>query len=385
LLGDGGAPGADIAPLHAYIAALVAALDGAPGAAVALLAAAGPLLTDGTAAEQADAMAGIANVAKQLDDPATELVARRQAISAQRAAGEERESLVSLSVMLYNLAMLHIRQDNHAAAVPLLEEVVALDQRTGHPDLESDRAALEQARRAAGLANVTLRDAIVAWRDGGRAEDSFATLLNDICNYVVAALREGTAHDRGELAQDLAQVRAVRPLPIAGASDFLHVLQLWLRGEPEMIERAERIRAALPAALAQALSAIERMIVGEDQQDAEDETIATEPNEAEVAAMLAALTPEQRAELAVLQQVAPAFERAGAALSDPRAGVADRSELARQVEQMAARAAEGEAQGSPWLDAAAGLRALAALLRGHSPDLDALAPSYRALIEQMLG
>jgi hypothetical protein len=38
-----------------------------------------------------------------------------------------------------------------------------------------------------------------------------------------------------------------------------------------MIERAERIRAALPVALAQALSAIERVIVGEDQQEAGNE------------------------------------------------------------------------------------------------------------------
>jgi tetratricopeptide (TPR) repeat protein len=268
LLSDGGASGAATTSLHEYIAALIASLDGADGAASALLAAAGPLLAAGTPAERADALVGIANVAELLEDAAIELAAHRQAIAAQRDAGAERETLVALSVMLYNVAMLHTRQGDHAAAVPLLEEVVALDERTGHPDLESDRAALESVRqRAAGVPDATLRDAIGAWRDGGREEAGLITLLDAICGLVIAALRDGTTHQREALAEDLAQLRAVRPLPIAGASDFLHVFQLWLRGEPEMIARAERIRAALPADLAQALTMIERMIAGEDQQD----------------------------------------------------------------------------------------------------------------------
>ncbi|GAB4161493.1 MAG: hypothetical protein Fur0021_34690 [Candidatus Promineifilaceae bacterium] len=58
-----------------------------------------------------------------------------------------REAWVQLSVLLYNLAGYHSRAGQQKAAVACLEEVVALDERTGHPDLASDRAALRRRRR----------------------------------------------------------------------------------------------------------------------------------------------------------------------------------------------------------------------------------------------
>jgi tetratricopeptide (TPR) repeat protein len=74
-----------------------------------------------------------------------------QAAGLARAAGQERENLVTLSVLLYNLAGYYSQADRHEEAVQALEEVVALDEQTGHPDLESDRQALEAARRMASL------------------------------------------------------------------------------------------------------------------------------------------------------------------------------------------------------------------------------------------
>ncbi len=137
--------------------ALLAALDGAADAAATLLAAAAPLLAQGTAAESADALVGIGNLADLLADPATELQAREAAVAAFRQAGDERQHLVNLSIALYNLAMFHAGQQDFAAAVPLLEEVVALDERTGHPDLESDRAKLEElCQWAAGAPALSL-------------------------------------------------------------------------------------------------------------------------------------------------------------------------------------------------------------------------------------
>ena len=94
---------------------------------------------------------------------------------------------------------------------------------------------------------------------------------------------------------------------------------------------------------------------------------------------------EQRAELAVLQQVLPAFQQAAEVLHHPETTSAERVRLAGQIEQMADQAAEGEEPGSPWLAAAAGLRALAVLLRGREPDLAALTPTYRSLIRQVQG
>jgi hypothetical protein len=63
----------------------------------------------------------------------------------------QREALVTLSVLLYNLSGYYQAAGRHEEAVAALEEVVALDERTGHPDLASDREALEAARRLAAM------------------------------------------------------------------------------------------------------------------------------------------------------------------------------------------------------------------------------------------
>jgi tetratricopeptide (TPR) repeat protein len=76
---------------------------------------------------------------------------QEQAVELVRKAGEGREALVTLSVMLYNLAGYYSEAERHEDAVRMLEEVVALDERTGHQDLESDRQTLEAARKMAAL------------------------------------------------------------------------------------------------------------------------------------------------------------------------------------------------------------------------------------------
>jgi hypothetical protein len=53
--------------------------------------------------------------------------------------------------MLYNLANYYSAAERFEDAVRALAEVVALDERTGHEDLASDRQALEQARMMAAL------------------------------------------------------------------------------------------------------------------------------------------------------------------------------------------------------------------------------------------
>ncbi len=76
---------------------------------------------------------------------------QEEAVDRLRAAGEDRETLVALSVALFNLAGFYARAGRMEEAVQAMEEVVALDERTDHPDLESDREVLERYRqRAAG-------------------------------------------------------------------------------------------------------------------------------------------------------------------------------------------------------------------------------------------
>jgi len=363
--------------------ALLAALDGAADAAATLLVAAEPLLAQGTAAERADALVGIGNLADLLNDNVTELRSREAAVAAFREAGDDRQSLVNLSIALYNLAIFHAGQENYAAAVPLLEEVVALDERTGHPDLASDRAKLEEMRRrAAGLPEVSLVDVIAAWRDGDRDDEQFATLLNLVCNLYVQTMSDGSSDQRERLAEDLAHLRAIRPLPVAGANDFLAVLQLRLRDEPGMTERAARIAATLPAQLAQALAMMDQAISGEPvalPADSDEQETA-----AAMAAMLSSLPPEQRAELQILAQVAPLVLHGIGLLRQPDLTAAERGRFAEVLEQAADQAESGEADGSPWLAAAGVLRQVAGWLKGAPVAPDTLPEPYRSLVMRML-
>ncbi|NJO84186.1 MAG: hypothetical protein HC828_16275 [Blastochloris sp.] len=314
-------------------------------------------------------------------DRATELQAREAAVAVFRAAGEERQNLVNLSIALYNLAMFHAGQQNDAAAVPLLEEVVALDERTGHPDLASDRAKLEELRqRASGRPAASLADLVAQWRDSDRDEADFATLLQLVCNLYAQTMRDGNEAQREQLATEIAYLRAIRPLPIAGANDFLALLQLRLRDEPGMAAQAAQIQAALPTQLAQITMYLEEAISGQPAALAADAT-ADAP---EMAAMLSQLPPAQRAELHILAQVAPFLQQGVGLLQQPGITAAERSRLAAGLQQVAAQAAADEEPGSPWHAAATALRTVASWLDGAPPELAALEEPYRSLVAQCI-
>lgn len=82
-------------------------------------------------------------------------------------------------------------------------------------------------------------------------------LLNLVANSYVAVMRAGDMAARYRLAHELAYLRALKPLPIAGAEAFLAVLQLRLRNEPGMASRAEQLAATLPEAFQAALRAMD--------------------------------------------------------------------------------------------------------------------------------
>ncbi len=92
-----------------------------------------------------------ARAAAERQDFEAAILAQEQAVILMRQQDEGREALVALSVLLYNLAGYYTNVGRHDDAVRALEEVVALDERTEHPDSESDRQALESARRMASL------------------------------------------------------------------------------------------------------------------------------------------------------------------------------------------------------------------------------------------
>jgi tetratricopeptide (TPR) repeat protein len=96
------------------------------------------------------ALARARAAAERSDLPAA-VQAQQEAVALARQAGGERQALITLSVLLYNLAGYYSQLGRHVEAVQALEEVVALDEQTGHSDLESDRQTLQAARQMAAL------------------------------------------------------------------------------------------------------------------------------------------------------------------------------------------------------------------------------------------
>jgi hypothetical protein len=103
-----------------------------------------------SARARASAQAGRVGEAVSAQEKAVAL-ARAQAGKAQAGSDARREALVRLSVLLYNLGSYYQGAERYDEAVTALEEVVALDERTGHPDLASDRETLERARDLARM------------------------------------------------------------------------------------------------------------------------------------------------------------------------------------------------------------------------------------------
>jgi hypothetical protein len=242
-------------PLASCIAALTGAVDGYRGAAAVLMATSEAVLVHATEAERAAMMAGIADIAHEVGDLATEIATRQEAILAQRMAGDAREHLLPLSGMLYKQALLYADLGDHPAAVSLLEEVVSLDEQTQSPDLAKHRAALTLAMKRTSKAKVSkLHEHITGWKkDKERDPRKLVALLNMVITVTSDTLRSGTEEDRNTLAEDLALLRAAGPLPIIGMEDFLHVLQLWLRDEPGMSSKADQLRKKLPKEFEQKL------------------------------------------------------------------------------------------------------------------------------------
>lgn len=100
--------------------------------------------------------------------------------------------------------------------------------------------------------------------------------------------------------------------------------------------------------------------------------------------MLSRLPPEQRAALEVLAQVAPLLQQGVRVLQQPGITAAERGRLANGLENAATQAEDGEAAGSPWLEAAVALRRVASWLKGAPAEPSTLDEPYRSLVTRML-
>jgi hypothetical protein len=136
-------------------------------------------------------------------------VAQARALAQQTG---EREALVQLSVLLYNLAGYFQEAGRHAEAVAAYEEVVALDEQTGHPDLEADRQALAQARRLADAEPVEAPVAPAAPDAASGADDlppEFAALLAQLSPADRAALAQMPPEQQEQALQAIAHFAAL--------------------------------------------------------------------------------------------------------------------------------------------------------------------------------
>jgi len=92
-----------------------------------------------------------ARAAATRGDFAAAVETQARVVAQLRLAGQAVSDWVSLSVQLFNLADYYAGMEQFAEAIRLLEEVVALDERLGLPDIDSDRQMLEQVRQLAAM------------------------------------------------------------------------------------------------------------------------------------------------------------------------------------------------------------------------------------------
>jgi tetratricopeptide (TPR) repeat protein len=80
------------------------------------------------------------------------------AVSSLRQMEESEDSLMTISILLHNLAGYYQDAGRFNDAVTALEEVVAIDKRIDHPDLPHDQQALAQARQLATMTSAELAE-----------------------------------------------------------------------------------------------------------------------------------------------------------------------------------------------------------------------------------
>lgn len=269
-------------------------------------------------------------------DFAAAIAAQAQAVALLRerldAAGEPRAGLVQLSVLLYNLAGYLGRAGRFDDAVSAMEEVVGLDERTGHEDLATDREVLAGVR---------------------------------------ALAEAGEAEQQAWLEAQAARTRGARTRAAQGA------------GGPE----AGGVQSAETGAGAGSRAAMERMIrlpssvllansYAQVARMPEGDRAAAEAGLREFAARWDAMDADGRRallkEMAAVQQTADTGSQLAQLVDQARNGAiaALRGEInpadyKAQTEALAEQVARGQAPGSPGDALAAYLRALVALVQGE--------------------
>lgn len=274
-------------------------------------------------------------------DFAAAIAAQAQAVALLRerldAAGEPQAGLVQLSVLLYNLAGYLGRAGRFDDAVSAMEEVVGLDERTGHEDLATDREVLVGVRALAEAGEAEQQ----AWLEAQAARKR--------------AARTRGARTRGAQGAGGPEAGGVQSAETGAGA-----------GSRAAMERMIRLPSSV--LLANSYAQVARMPEGD--------RAAAEAGLREFAARWDAMDADGRRallkEMAAVQQTADTGSQLAQLVDQARNGAiaALRGEInpadyKAQTEALAEQVARGQAPGSPGDALAAYLRALVALVQGE--------------------
>lgn len=92
-----------------------------------------------------------AREAAQRGDFGNAVEVQERVVAHIRLKAQTPDDVVTLGVQMFNLADYYTGVERFEEAIRLMEEVVALDERIGHPDIDSDRQMLAQVRQLAGM------------------------------------------------------------------------------------------------------------------------------------------------------------------------------------------------------------------------------------------
>jgi hypothetical protein len=292
-----------------------------------------------------------------------------------------------------------------------------LDERTGHQDLESDRKVLQQFQQLSALSPEERERARLERTTADRRPPTDAADPLEQAVAEVQAASKSKDLVRGTAAQE----RVVALLKERGQSrDVLYALTIQLVNLASFYGAADRYADAAKVleeavtigesiqhndlakirewlANARELAAMSPEERQRAQAEPQDESEEPDETDAQLQAQLAALPPEQRAQLeaamrafarmspeeqaaavaqaqrAQIQSLADQVRDAGIAV---RRGQAPREQVLPQLEQLVAQIEKDQPQDSPWGELASFTRAVIVLLRGRASLI--LIPGQRA-------
>ena len=234
------------------------------------------------------------------------------------------------------LGQLLLKQGSNIGTTMIEQAYEIFHQLGAANDAEQTKTILELVQHP------TLIECINQWMTSAREATGLTTLLNRVCQTVVAVMKTTDPEARQQVVEHLEPLVATDSLPIDGAMSFLQTLQAWLRGDETQWQ------TLLP------------------QLNDRFQSVITQ--------MQLAVHPIYRQVMPLLWATADALHRNDPAVTD---------QLVARLSTMSDQAAEGEPEDSPWMDAARALRAARAILQGDAIETTGLGEIYQAMLGQL--